>query len=392
MARTSDDDLRYGLGTRAVHAGQSPDPSTGAIMPPIYQTSTYVQDGLGRHKGFEYARTRNPTRDALERNLAALEGGRYGLAWASGLAATDAVLKLLNAGDHVICGENVYGGTHRLMVQVFQRLGLTFTFVDTRDPARIAEAVTPATRMLYVETPTNPMMRLTDLAAAGEIARARDLLLVVDNTFATPCLQTPLVFGADIVLHSTTKYLNGHSDMVGGALVLSRDDLAERLAFLQNAAGAVPGPMDCWLTLRGTKTLALRMRQHDASGRRIAAWLVERPEVKAVYYPGLPTHPQYDLACRQMKGFGGMISVELGSVERARRFVEAVRLFSLAESLGGVESLIGHPASMTHASVPPAMREAMGLTDGLVRLSVGIEDVEDLLGDIEAALGAAGTG
>jgi cystathionine gamma-lyase len=392
MARTSDDDLRYGLGTRAVHAGQSPDPSTGAIMPPIYQTSTYVQDGLGRHKGFEYARTRNPTRDALERNLAALEGGRYGLAWASGLAATDAVLKLLNAGDHVICGENVYGGTHRLMVQVFQRLGLTFTFVDTRDPTRIAEAVTPATRMLYVETPTNPMMRLTDLAAAGEIARARDLLLVVDNTFATPCLQTPLVFGADIVLHSTTKYLNGHSDMVGGALVLSRDDLAERLAFLQNAAGAVPGPMDCWLTLRGTKTLALRMRQHDASGRRIAAWLVERPEVKAVYYPGLPTHPQYDLACRQMKGFGGMISVELGSVERARRFVEAVRLFSLAESLGGVESLIGHPASMTHASVPPAMREAMGLTDGLVRLSVGIEDVEDLLGDIEAALGAAGTG
>jgi cystathionine beta-lyase/cystathionine gamma-synthase len=392
MARTSDDDLRYGLGTRAVHAGQSPDPSTGAIMPPIYQTSTYVQDGLGRHKGFEYARTRNPTRDALERNLAALEGGRHGLAWASGLAATDAVLKLLNAGDHVVCGENVYGGTHRLMVQVFQRLGLTFTFVDTRDPDRIADAVTPATRMLYVETPTNPMMRLTDLAAAGEIARARQLLFVVDNTFATPCLQTPLAFGADIVLHSTTKYLNGHSDMVGGALVLSRDDLAERLAFLQNAAGAVPGPMDCWLTLRGTKTLALRMRQHDASGRRIAAWLAERPELKAVYYPGLPTHPQHDLACRQMQGFGGMISVELGSLERARRFVESVRLFALAESLGGVESLIGHPASMTHASVPPAMREAMGLTDGLVRLSVGIEDVEDLLGDLEGALGKVGRG
>ena len=390
MARISDDDLRYGLGTRAVHAGQSPDPSTGAIMPPIYQTSTYVQDGLGRHKGFEYARTRNPTRDALERNLAALEGGRYGLAWASGLAATDALLKLLNAGDHVICGENVYGGTHRLMVQVFQRLGLTFTFVDTRDPGRIAEAVTPATRMLYVETPTNPMMRLTDLAAAGEIARARDLLFVVDNTFATPCLQTPLGFGADIVLHSTTKYLNGHSDMVGGALVTSRDDLAERLAFLQNAAGAVPGPMDCWLTLRGTKTLALRMRQHDASGRRIAAWLVDRPEIEAVYYPGLPSHPQYDLACRQMRGFGGMISLELGSIERARRFVEAVRLFALAESLGGVESLIGHPASMTHASVPPAMREAMGLTDGLVRLSVGIEDPEDLLEDIETALGRLG--
>jgi cystathionine beta-lyase/cystathionine gamma-synthase len=359
-------------------------------MPPIYQTSTYVQDGLGRHKGFEYARTRNPTRDALERNLAALEGGRYGLAWASGLAATDAILKLLNAGDHVICGENVYGGTHRLMVQVFQRLGVTFAFVDTRDPERIAAAVTRATRMVYVETPTNPMMRLTDLAAVGEIARARELLFVVDNTFATPCLQTPLAYGADIVLHSTTKYLNGHSDMVGGALIMSRDDLAERLAFLQNAAGAVPGPMDCWLTLRGTKTLALRMRQHDASGRRIAAWLADRPELKAVYYPGLPTHPQHDLACRQMRGFGGMVSLELGSLERARRFVEAVRLFALAESLGGVESLVGHPASMTHASVPPAMREAMGLTDGLVRLSIGIEDPEDLLGDLEAALGCLG--
>jgi cystathionine beta-lyase/cystathionine gamma-synthase len=390
MARTSDNDLRYGFGTRAVHAGQSPDPTTGAIMPPIYQTSTYVQDGLGRHKGFEYARTRNPTRDALERNLAALEGGRYGLAWASGLAATDAVLKLLNAGDHVICGENLYGGTHRLMVQVFQRLGVTFTFVDTRDVHRIAEGVTPATRMVYVETPTNPMMRLTDLAAVGQVARARDLLFVVDNTFATPYFQTPLGFGADIVLHSTTKYLNGHSDMVGGALITSRDDLAERLAFLQNAAGAVPGPMDCWLALRGTKTLALRMRQHDASGRRIAAWLADRPEIEAVYYPGLPSHPQYDLACRQMRGFGGMISLELGSIERARRFVEAVRLFALAESLGGVESLIGHPASMTHASVPAAMRQAMGLTDGLVRLSIGIEDPDDLLADIEAALGSLG--
>jgi len=392
MARTSDDDLLYGFGTRAVHAGQAPDPSTGAIMPPIYQTSTYVQDGLGRHKGFEYARTRNPTRDALERNLAALEGGRYGFAWASGLAATDAVLKLLNAGDHVICGENVYGGTHRLMTQVFQRLGLTFTFVDSRDAGQIADAVTSATRLVYAETPTNPMMRLTDLAAVGEIARDRKLLFVVDNTFATPCLQTPLTFGADVVLHSTTKYLNGHSDMVGGALITSRDDLAERLAFLQNAAGAVPGPMDCWLTLRGTKTLALRMRQHDASGRRIAGWLAERPEVKAVYYPGLPSHPQHDLACRQMRGFGGMISLELGSLERARRFVEAVRLFALAESLGGVESLIGHPASMTHASVPPAMREAMGLTDGLVRLSVGIEESDDLLADLEQALKATRRG
>lgn len=389
MARTSDDDLHHGFGTRAVHAGQAPDPSTGAIMPPIYQTSTYVQDGLGRHKGFEYARTRNPTRDALERNLAALEGGRFGFSWASGLAATDALLKLLSAGDHVICGENVYGGTHRLMTQVFQRLGLTFTFVDSRDPDRVADARTPATRMVYVETPTNPMMRLTDLAAVGELARQHGWLFVVDNTFATPYLQSPLDFGADLVLHSTTKYLNGHSDMVGGALITSRDDLAERLAFLQNAAGAVPGPMDCWLTLRGTKTLALRMRQHDASGRRIAAWLEQRPDVPAVYYPGLPSHPQHDLACRQMRGFGGMISVELGSLQRARRFVEAVRVFALAESLGGVESLIGHPASMTHASVPPAMREAMGLTDGLVRLSVGIEEPDDLLGDIAQALRAA---
>lgn len=389
MTRTSDDDLRYGFGTRAIHAGQAPDPTTGAIMTPIYQTSTYVQDGLGHHKGFEYARTRNPTRDALERNLAALEGGRHGLAWASGLAATDAVLKLLSAGDHVICGENVYGGTHRLMVQVFQRLGLTFTFVDTRDVSRIEAAITPATRMVYVETPTNPMMRLTDLAAAGEIARRRDLLLVVDNTFATPYLQTPLEFGADIVLHSTTKYLNGHSDMVGGALITSRDDLADRLAFLQNAAGAVPGPMDCWLTLRGTKTLAVRMRQHEASARRIAAWLAARSDVPKVHYPGLPSHEQHELACRQMRGFGGMISIELGSVQRARRMVESVRIFALAESLGGVESLIGHPASMTHASVPPAMREAMGLTDSLVRLSVGIEDPEDLLQDLDVALAQA---
>ena len=386
MARTTDDDLQYGFGTRAIHAGQAPEPVTGAIMPPVFQTSTYVQEGLGRHKGFEYARTRNPTRDALERNLAALEGGRHGLAWASGLAATDAVLKLLKAGDHVICGENVYGGTHRLMSQVLSHLGLTFTFVDTRDLSRVEAAVTPATQMLYVETPTNPMMRLTDLAAAGELARRHDLLLVVDNTFATPYFQTPLSLGADVVLHSTTKYLNGHSDMVGGALITNRDEVAERLAFLQNAAGAVPGPMDCWLALRGTKTLALRMRQHDASGRRIAGYLSEHREVRAVYYPGLPSHPQHDLACRQMRGFGGMVSFELGSRARAERFVESVRLFAFAESLGGVESLVGHPASMTHASVPLAMREGMGLTDGLVRLSIGIEETEDLLADLERAL------
>jgi cystathionine beta-lyase/cystathionine gamma-synthase len=390
MARASDDDLRHGFATRAVHAGQEPDLAAGAIMTPIYQTSTYVQERLGQHKGFEYARTRNPTRDALERNLAALEGGRWGFAWSSGLAATDAVLKLLSAGDHVVCGENVYGGTHRLMEQVYARLGLSFTFADTRNPDAVAAARTAATRLIFVETPTNPMMRLTDLEAVAGVAHERDALLVVDNTFATPYLQNPLPLGADIVLHSTTKYLNGHSDMVGGALVTSRDDVAERLGFLQNASGAVPGPMDCWLALRGTKTLALRMRQHETSARQIAPWLDQHPAVRQVYYPGLPSHPQHDLACRQMRGFGGMISLELGSLERARQMVEAVRIFALAESLGGVESLIGHPASMTHASVPKAMRDAMGLTDGLVRLSVGIEDVDDLRADLDRALGLVG--
>jgi cystathionine beta-lyase/cystathionine gamma-synthase len=389
MTRAFDDDLTTAFGTRAVHAGQRPDRETGAIMSPIYQTSTYVQDGPGRHKGFEYARTRNPTRDALERNVAALEGAAHGFAFASGLAATDAVLKLLSAGDHVICGSNVYGGTHRIMTQVFERLGLRFTFADTRDSANIAEAVTDATRMIYVETPTNPMMHLTDLTAVAALARTRELVLVVDNTFATPVLQQPVALGAEVVLHSTTKYLNGHSDMVGGMVLTTRDDLAERLAFLQNAVGAVPGPMDCWLALRGTKTLHLRMERHDQNGRRIAAWLAEHPAVLRVYYPGLPSHPQHELARRQMSGFGGMISLDVGSLEAARAVVEHTRVFALAESLGGVESLIGHPASMTHASVPRAMREEMGLTDGLVRLSVGIEDVDDLLDDLERALQAA---
>ncbi|OGU29793.1 MAG: cystathionine gamma-synthase [Gemmatimonadetes bacterium RIFCSPLOWO2_12_FULL_68_9] len=389
MTRIFESDLELGLGTRAVHAGQRPDDPTGAIMTPIYQTSTYVQPALGRHKGFEYARTRNPTRDALERNLAALEGGTHGFAFASGLAATDAVLKLLRAGDHVICGENVYGGTHRLMTQVFAQLGLTFSFVDTRDPAKIAKAVTPATRMIFVETPSNPMMRLTDLAAVGALAQDRKLLVAVDNTFATPVFQRPLALGAHLVIHSTTKYLNGHSDMVGGAVVTHRDDLAERLAFLQNAAGAVPGPFDCWLALRGTKTLPLRMRQHDSNGRCLAEWLQSHATIQRVYYPGLADHPQYELACRQMSGFGGMVSLELGSAARARVFVESTRIFALAESLGGVESLVGHPASMTHASVPKPMREEMGLTDGLVRLSVGIEDVEDLRADLEQALAKA---
>ena len=390
MTEVSEEDLSRRLATRAVHAGKIADPLAGAVMTPIYQTSTYVQEGLGRNKGYEYARTRNPTRDALERNVAALEGARHGFAFGSGLAALDAVLKLLSAGDHVVCGENVYGGTHRQMTHIWARLGLSFSFVDTADPQRIADAVTPATRMIFVETPTNPLMRLCDLAATGQIARRAGggALFVVDNTFATPCFQRPIELGADVVLHSTTKYLNGHSDMVGGLLVVQRGDLAERIGFIQNASGAVPGPFDCWLALRGTKTLALRMRQHDASGRRIAQWLEQHPRVERVYYPGLPSHPQHTLACRQMSGFGGMVSLELGTAERARRFAERTRIFALAESLGGVESLVGHPASMTHASVPREMREAMGLTDSLVRLSIGIEDVEDLIADLDQALGA----
>jgi cystathionine beta-lyase/cystathionine gamma-synthase len=381
-------DQSQGFATRAIHAGQAPDPSTGAVMLPIYATSTFKQRSPGVHTGFEYARTRNPTRDALERNVASLEGATHGFAFSSGLAATDVVLKVLSAGDHVICGENVYGGTHRLMTQVFERLGLSFSFIDTREPQRVADAITDRTRMIYVETPTNPMMQLTDLAAVGALTSERGLLFVVDNTFATPALQQPISFGADVVLHSTTKYLNGHSDMVGGILVTTRDDLAEQFGFLQNAAGAVPGPMDAWLALRGTKTLHLRMERHDASGRQIAAFLTAHAAVERVYYPGLPDHPQHELAKRQMRGFGGMISLDVGSLERARIVVERTRVFALAESLGGVESLIGHPASMTHASVPKAMRDAMGLTDGLVRLSVGVEDIDDLLADLDQALTA----
>jgi cystathionine beta-lyase/cystathionine gamma-synthase len=388
MTRGLDDDLRRRLATKAVHAGVVPDPLAGAVMPPIYQTSTYIQDGLGRHKGYEYARTRNPTREALERNVAALEGGRHGFAFGSGLAAVDAVVKLLSAGDHVVSGENVYGGTHRQMTHIWARLGLTFTFVDGGDLDAVAAAVTPRTKLVYAESPTNPMLRLCDLVATGEIAKRAGALFVVDNTFATPCFQRPLELGADIVLHSTTKYLNGHSDMIGGILITARDDLAERLGFIQNSSGAVPGPLDCWLALRGIKTLPLRMRQHDANGRRIAEWLSHHPRVRSVNYPGLPSHPQHDLACRQMTGYGGMMSVELGDAAFARRVVERTRVFALAESLGGVESLIGHPATMTHASVPLELRRKMGLTDSLIRLSVGIEDVEDLVEDLDQALAA----
>jgi cystathionine beta-lyase/cystathionine gamma-synthase len=390
MTRILPQDHQYSFSTRSVHAGQIAEPLSGAVMPPIYQTSTYIQEGLGKHRGYEYARTQNPTREALERNVASLEGATYGFAFGSGLAALDAVLKLFKAGDHLICGENVYGGSHRLMERIYGNLGLRVTFVDMREIRHVESAITPSTRMIYCETPTNPMMNLTDLAAVGDLAQAHGYLYVVDNTFATPYFQRPLEHGADIVLHSTTKYLNGHSDMVGGLLVTSRDDLAERLGFIQNAAGAVPGPMDCWLALRGIKTLPLRMRQHDANGRRIAEWLTRQPMVTKVYYPGLPSHPQHEIACRQMSGFGGMISLDLGDPGRARRFVEQTRIFVLAESLGGVESLIGHPATMTHASVPLAMRQAMGLTDSLIRLSCGVEDTDDLIADLDQAMRASG--
>ncbi len=386
MTRILEHDLDHRLATRAVHAGQVLDPLAGAVMPPIYQTSTYKQEALGRHKGYEYARTQNPTREALERSVAALEGGTHGLAFGSGLAAFDAILKLFKAGDHIVSGENLYGGSMRLMVRIFEPFGLDTTYVDARDPKNIEQAITAKTRMIYCETPTNPMMFLTDLQAVGDIARARGLILAVDNTFASPVFQRPIESGADIVLHSTTKYLNGHSDMVGGLLVTSRDDLAERLAFIQNASGAVPGPMDCWLALRGIKTLPLRMRQHDANGRRIADWLASHPKVKRLYYPGLATHPQHELARRQMSGFGGMVSFDVEDIALARRIVERVTVFQLAESLGGVESLIGHPASMTHAAVPRHLRDAMGLTDSLVRLSVGIEDADDLVADLDQAM------
>jgi cystathionine gamma-lyase len=385
MTRIYDEDLDTAFGTRAIHAGQRPDPLAGAVMTPVYLTSTYVQDGFGRHKGYEYARGKNPTREALERNVAALEGARHGFAFSSGMGCLDSLMKLFRASDHIVCGENVYGGTFRLFDSILQHMGLSFAFVDTRDTQRIADACTKATRAVLVETPTNPLMRLTDLRAAAEVAHSRGALLIVDNTFATPYFQRPFELGADIVYHSTTKYLNGHSDMVGGIALLNDDKLAERVQFIQNAAGAVPGPFDAWLALRGTKTLHLRMERHDFNGRRVAQWLAERVGEERVIYPGLASHPQHELARLQMTGFGGMISVDMGTREAAARVLERVRVFSLAESLGGVESLISHPATMTHASVPVERRARLGITDGLIRLSCGVEDVEDLLADLEQA-------
>jgi cystathionine gamma-lyase/cystathionine beta-lyase/cystathionine gamma-lyase/homocysteine desulfhydrase len=374
--------------TICLHAGQEPDPSTGAIITPIYQTSTYVQEALGKHKGFEYGRTQNPTRGALEGNVAAIENGKAGFAFASGMAAIGAIATLLRSGDHVVVSDNTYGGTFRLFDRVLRRYQLSFTYVDTSRLDAVEAAFTPSTRILFVETPTNPVMRLTDLAAAAEVAHRHDVRLVVDNTFASPAIQRPIEFGADLVVHSTTKYLNGHSDSVGGIVIAARDDDIEWLRFVQNAEGAILGPFDSWLVLRGTKTLALRMQQHSVTGLALAEFLNAHPKVQRVYYPGLPAHPQYELARRQMRGFGGMLAFDLGSLEAARTLLNGVRLHALAESLGGVETLISHPATMTHASVPADRRAAIGITDGLVRISAGLEDVEDLKEDLAQALAA----
>ena len=377
---------RARFSTICLHAGQEPDPVTGAIIVPIYQTSTYVQEALGQHKGYEYARTQNPTRMALERNVAAMEGGAEGFAFASGMAAIGAIATLLKSGDHVVVSDNTYGGTFRLFDKVLTRYQLTFTYVDTSDLDAVAAAFLPSTRMLFVETPTNPVMRITDLGAAADLAHRHDIRLVVDNTFASPFVQRPIEFGADIVIHSTTKYLNGHSDSVGGIAIAERDEDIEWLRFVQNAEGAILGPFDSFLVLRGTKTLPLRMEQHSRNGLALAEFLAAHPNVKRVYYPGLCTHPQHELARRQMNGFGGMLAFDVGSLEAARRVLNAVQLHALAESLGGVETLISHPASMTHASVPPDRRADLGITDGLIRISAGIEDVEDLKEDLAQAL------
>lgn len=377
-----------GFATDAIHVGQEPDPATGAIIVPIYQTSTYVQQELGKHKGYEYARTSNPTRSALERNLAALEGGKFAFAFASGMAAINAVMSLLKAGDHVVAGHNLYGGSFRLFERVLKDFGLDFSYVNTSRAKELKAALRPNTRLVFIETPTNPVMEITDIAAVSALTRERGIPLAVDNTFMSPYFQRPLELGADLVIHSTTKYLNGHSDGVGGAVILNDPALAERLKFLQNAAGAVLGPFDCWLVLRGVKTLAVRMTQHNENGRTVARHLEHHPKVKRVHYPGLPSHPQYALARKQMSGFGGMLSFETGSLANAKAVLKSVRLCSLAESLGGVETLISHPATMTHASVPAEDRQRIGITDGLVRLSVGIEDVEDIVADLDQALAA----
>jgi cystathionine gamma-lyase len=378
------------LETLAVHAGQPPDPRTGAVMTPIVLSSTFAQEGPGKHKGWEYSRSGNPTRDALEACYAALEGGRHGFAFASGLAASDAVLHTLQAGDHVLASDDVYGGTFRILDKVHRRHGIGFDQVDMTDLAAVERAFRPTTKLVWIESPTNPLLKIADVAAVARLARARGAVSVVDNTFATPCFQRPLELGADLALHSATKYLNGHSDVVGGAAMTNDDALAERLRFVQNAAGGVPSPFDCYLVLRGLKTLAVRMERHAQSAIRVARWLEDHPQVERVLYPGLASHPQHDLARRQMLGFGGMLTFVLrGGLPAARAFLESVRLFACAESLGGVESLIEHPAIMTHASIPEAQRAALGIADGLIRVSVGIEHVDDLIEDLERGFAAA---
>ncbi len=375
--------------TVCIHAGQEPDPATGAIITPIYQTSTYVQDGLGQpHAGFEYGRTQNPTRMALERNLAAIEAGTAAFAFASGMAAIDAILTRLESGDHVVVSDNTYGGTFRLFERVRRKFGLDFSYVDTSKPELIDPAIKPNTKYLFIETPTNPMLHITNIASVSDIAHTKNVRVVVDNTFASPYIQRPLTLGADIVVHSTTKFLNGHSDSVGGVVIVKHQDDVDWMKFVQNAAGAILGPMDSWLILRGTKTMTVRMERTNDNAQILAEYLEAHPKVKRTIYPGLASHPHHALARTQMKGFGGLISFDVGSLEAARAVLNGVKLMALAESLGGVETLISHPAIMTHASVPPDRRAALGITDGLVRISVGIEDIEDLQADLEQALSA----
>ncbi len=377
------------FGTKAIHAGQEPDAGAGAIMTPIYQTSTYVQDAPGKHKGYEYARSGNPTRTALQKNLAALENGKHGICFSSGVAATDAVIKLLNAGDHVISTNDLYGGTYRLFTKIYERFGLKFTFTDLTNANDLQKHLTEKTKLIWIETPTNPLLSIVDIKAIVDQAKAKNILVCVDNTFATPYLQTPLELGADLVVHSATKYLGGHSDVIHGAVICNDDKLAEQLYFIQKTSGAVPGPMDCFLVLRGVKTLHVRMKAHEENGKIVAEYLAAHPKIGKVYWPGFKTHPNHDIAKKQMCGFGGMVSFTLknDSMEEANRVLSSCKIFALAESLGGVESLIGHPASMTHASIPREERIKNGLSDSLIRLSVGIEDAEDLIADLKQAIG-----
>lgn len=379
---------KKGFSTRAIHDGQSADPVTGAVNVPIYASSTYVQEEIGKHKGYEYSRVSNPTRTALEKNFASLEGGTSAHVFASGMAAITALCTMMKSGDHVVCSDNMYGGTTRLFNQVLMNYGLEFTYIDTSEAENVDRAIRPKTKLVHIETPTNPMMALTDIRAVADICHRHGVELSVDNTFMSPYFQRPIEFGADLVMHSTTKFLNGHSDGLGGVLVGTKPQHAETFAFVQKCTGGILSPFECWLLLRGVKTLAVRMRQHDENGRKVATWLKDQKKVQKVFYPGLPDHPHYELAKRQMSGFGSMISFDLGSLDAANRMLKKVRLCALAESLGGVETLISHPASMTHAAIGAEGRSKLGITDGLVRISVGIEDVQDILADLSQALDA----